>query len=789
YILKLDNNFHNLSGSLRYSRLFSCCSFFDNKRFIMVTRAIEATNLLGSNFDCMQYDELMSQYQKEWDSLFSNKYYLEKLKLCAMKGTLKSSHFRSICWKIFLHCLPEDKQMWIEAVKSQRKLYEEIMDKFDTNPRDVDSLDITVNNPLSQSQQSPWNQYFQDTELKVTIQQDVVRTFPEIEFFHTPNIQKMMINILFSYAREFPELSYKQGMHELLAPIIFVLHYDQQAYLQASETGDLDLEIHILLNQNYIEHDAFFMFSQLMESVEAWYTMADFHSKHMKHITAEPFSQSTAVPSNLLGRKLKRIYEQLLKHHDTELFLYFEQMEITPQIFGIRWLRLLFGREFSIHDLLIIWDAIFADSNTFELVDHVFVAMLISIRELLLQGDYASCLNYLMHFPNVVDVHYIVNLALHLRDPDCVKRPEGNSANILNPLHLKTFKNAANKSFSKNSPQGAVKTTKDLTVSNKHSEARPKSLSIAGVNVLRNKNEISTSGTQPRAFSIRERILNAPSSDPDDLNNSFEFFDSAIPYTESKCASFTLPRTHIRNVMENRNHKFRAADISQTLGKFSEKNSTSDTTCREMVPLVSSSATTHSSIRSEYPVKKDCKTSQKEATEEIKFLKSQISELKLMNEYCTQEITQNLEKLQGSMMRQSSLCEDDMFIALAGIKRARDILKGTVNFTEEVLGNILNPHCVIPSIHSKSSHDISPNKPHEHNHDAVCSKNCSSSNDTVKENMAVKICAKEDKIESIDCAVSDSVIKMLNSKSIQEHKDSLSDYMKKSLSIKSHSQS
>ncbi|PRD32217.1 UNVERIFIED_CONTAM: Tbc1d5 [Trichonephila clavipes] len=96
---------------------------------IMVTRAIEATNLLGSNFDCMQYDESISQYQKEWDSLFSNKYYLEKLKSYAMKGTLKSSHFRSICWKIFLHCLPEDQQMWIEAVKSQRKLYEEIMDK------------------------------------------------------------------------------------------------------------------------------------------------------------------------------------------------------------------------------------------------------------------------------------------------------------------------------------------------------------------------------------------------------------------------------------------------------------------------------------------------------------------------------------------------------------------------------------------------------------------------------------------------------------------------------------
>ncbi|GFY29899.1 hypothetical protein TNCV_4072121 [Trichonephila clavipes] len=143
------------------------------------------------------------------------------------------------------------------------------------------------------------------------------------------------------------------------------------------------------------------------------------------------------------------------------------------------------------------------------------------------------------------------------------------------------------------------------------------------------------------------------------------------------------------------------------------------------------------------------------------------------------------------MMRQSLLCEDDMFIALAGIKRARDILKGTVNFTEEVLGNILNPLCVISFNHSKSSHGISPNKPQEeHNHDVVCSKNCSISNEPVKKSMAVKIRAKEEvKIESIDCAVSDSVIKMLDSKSIQDHEGSLSDYLKKSLSIKSHLQS
>ena len=34
----------------------------------------------------------------------------------------------------------------------------------------------------------------------------------------------MMEDILFCYVREHPQLGYRQGMHELLAPILFVMH-------------------------------------------------------------------------------------------------------------------------------------------------------------------------------------------------------------------------------------------------------------------------------------------------------------------------------------------------------------------------------------------------------------------------------------------------------------------------------------------------------------------------------------------------------------------------------------
>lgn len=47
-----------------------------------------------------------------------------------------------------------------------------------------------------------------------------------------------------------------------------------------------------------------------------------------------------------------------------------------------RWIRLLFGREFPMQDLLVLWDALFADGIGFDLVDYVFVAMLLYIRDL-----------------------------------------------------------------------------------------------------------------------------------------------------------------------------------------------------------------------------------------------------------------------------------------------------------------------------------------------------------------------------------------------------------------------
>lgn len=46
-----------------------------------------------------------------------------------------------------------------------------------------------------------------------------------------------------------------------------------------------------------------------------------------------------------------------------------------------RWLRLLFGREFSMENLLQLWDAIFAEDPSLNIVEYVSLVLLIRIRD------------------------------------------------------------------------------------------------------------------------------------------------------------------------------------------------------------------------------------------------------------------------------------------------------------------------------------------------------------------------------------------------------------------------
>nr|CAB3266842.1 TBC1 domain family member 5-like [Phallusia mammillata] len=388
-------------------------------------------------------DTTMS-YLKQWKFYFgenespSNKHdLLQRLRTSAFKESLRSCHFRSICWRVFLGCLPQDLSDWHNAVTQTRDVYHKIKTAHIENSKVKDQgIDIQVENPLSQSTESSWSLFFRNNELKTLIERDVSRTCPELDFYHSAKVHNMMANILFCYAREHEQLSYRQGMHELLAPLIFVLHCDLQGAAHARDMGTLPKIVTDVLSEEYLEHDAYVMFSKVMDATNGWYAVTETpqatpiedndDKKDASPIPTIPFqSNENHMPSPPLEitNKLNHIHDKLLGMYDHELYHHLTRLQIIPQVYGLRWVRLLFGREFVLQDLLVLWDALFADSPTLDLVDYIFVAMMFNIREQLLLSDYCSCMQLLMKYPPIEDVYDLVHLAIYFRDPKNNRRP------------------------------------------------------------------------------------------------------------------------------------------------------------------------------------------------------------------------------------------------------------------------------------------------------------------------------------------------------------------------------
>ncbi len=59
------------------------------------------------------------------------------------------------------------------------------------------------------------------------IYKDVIRTRGTMEFFRDASLQCMLIRILYTYSKAHPEISYNQGMGELAATIVYLLHTEQ----------------------------------------------------------------------------------------------------------------------------------------------------------------------------------------------------------------------------------------------------------------------------------------------------------------------------------------------------------------------------------------------------------------------------------------------------------------------------------------------------------------------------------------------------------------------------------
>lgn len=186
-------------------------------------------------------------------------------------------------------------------------------------------------------------------------------------------------------------------------------------------------ELGIVLSEKFMEHDAYCMFDALMSGAGGVVTMAEFFS-------ASPLSGShSGLPPVI---EASSALYHLLSIVDASLYSHLVELGVEPQYFALRWLRVLFGREFSLGDLLVIWDEIFANDNSKlnkscddagfnfgilssrrgAFISAVAVSMILFVRSSLLATENAtSCLQRLLNFPANINLKKILAKAKSLQ--------------------------------------------------------------------------------------------------------------------------------------------------------------------------------------------------------------------------------------------------------------------------------------------------------------------------------------------------------------------------------------
>ncbi|PMD24168.1 RabGAP/TBC [Hyaloscypha hepaticicola] len=305
---------------------------------------------------------------------------------------------RSVCWKIFLLFQRTEVTGWSRTLVDSRSAYTSLREhllRYIENPDEVGSaLD-----PLDDDQHSPWNTLRQDEEIRQEIFQDVERCMPEEPYFRRPETQRMLLNILFIFCKINQDVGYRQGMHEILAPILWVVEQDAIENWNEKDrgpsTGD-DSIMKQILDPAYIEHDAFTLLSLIMRSAKSFYELGEPDRRSSTPSTGSGTPQHGASP---IVERSKRIHEIYLARLDPGLAKHLTDVEVLPQIFLIRWIRLLFGREFPFDELLDLWDALLAEDPALDLVDMVCVAMILRIRWQLIEANYSFALMLLLKYP------------------------------------------------------------------------------------------------------------------------------------------------------------------------------------------------------------------------------------------------------------------------------------------------------------------------------------------------------------------------------------------------------
>lgn len=156
-----------------------------------------------------------------------------------------------------------------------------------------------------------------------------------------------------------PSESYRQGMNELAAVLYAVMKQGEFS------NGGVDREAlgPRLCGSRHNEADAFACFVQLMErGLRPMFLVTSASRPQRSPIGDLPRSRLAggdqgAANSAILVR-CQFIFDTVIRAVDEDLFGHLKRLDIEPQVFLLRWIRLLFCREFLLQETFLLWDGL-----------------------------------------------------------------------------------------------------------------------------------------------------------------------------------------------------------------------------------------------------------------------------------------------------------------------------------------------------------------------------------------------------------------------------------------------
>ncbi|XP_052092221.1 TBC1 domain family member 13-like [Mytilus californianus] len=367
---------------------------------------------------------------------------LKNLRKLCFNGCPFECGYRSVCWKLLLNYLPCKRCEWNDFLSKQRKLYTHFIDEMIVKPGlDASTGTHQDDHPLNPNPNSNWGTYFKDNDMLLQIDKDCRRLCPDLFFFQKAtdypckdiihadsrvetlrkrveqcvlqsetikvdrkgNYNKVLSRrkvseeymvlpdgheahwevverILFIYSKLNPGQGYVQGMNEIVGPIYYCFAADP-----------------IKECRENAEADSFFCFMNLMSEIR------------------DLFIKTLDADSQCGIGYMMQHFSDMLQTSDQRLHQRIEELNIKPQFYAFRWLTLLLSQEFPLPDVMRIWDSLFADDRRFHFLKCICCAMLIEVRDEIIQGDFPHVMKLIQNVQDKVDLQRVIAKATEIR--------------------------------------------------------------------------------------------------------------------------------------------------------------------------------------------------------------------------------------------------------------------------------------------------------------------------------------------------------------------------------------